>query len=143
MDKDDCIEFLSTAKVGALAVLFFLVCACSSNPSAERLANADYGSELSTDECRTIAEETIANGMRDPSSARFRNSTCSKGVWDAVPLFSMRRAYGWVQEGEVNGRNVFGGTGGFRPYKVLIRNGSVVRYCIRERAGGYCVPLEI
>ena len=143
MNRDVSIEFSNSAKLGSLAVLFLLVCACSSNRSAERLANADYGSELGSDECRTIAEETIANGMRDPSSAQFRNSTCSKGVWDAVPLFNMRRAYGWVQEGEVNGRNVFGGSGGFRPYKVLIRNGSVVRYCIRERAGGYCVPLEI
>ena len=137
------VKYLETAKNGMLVVIISGMSACTFGPSPERLAGANYGSDITTEDCRIIAEEAVANGMRYPNSAEFRNSTCTKGYWAAVPFFRMKRVFGWVQEGEVNGKNVFGGTGRFRPYKVLIRDDSVVRYCIRERAGGYCVPLEI
>lgn len=117
-----------------------LIAACASGPTPEQLAAADYGAETHPAECTALAEKVIADALKDPSSAQFRSAPCFKGYWRSVPLLGMDLAYGWIQQGEVNGKNVYGGYVGFRPYKALIKNGSVVRYCISDK-DGTCMPI--
>ena len=116
-----------------------LLTACASGPTQEQLSNADYGRDITAEECISVAERVIANSLKDPSSAQFRHANCFKGNWGSVPLFSMGIEFGWIQKGEVNGKNAYGGYVGFRGYQVLIKNGAIVRYCIFD-SDGICIP---
>ena len=122
-------------EVGTLVITSLLLAACASGPTAMQIKNADYGRDMTPEECVKIAEEFVSNAMKDPSSAQFKNSQCYKGYWNSVPLFGMPVAFGWIQAGEVNGKNSFGGYVGFRPYQILMKNGEVVRYCIADKDG--------
>lgn len=129
---------LRLLKWSALISLPFLA-ACASGPTKEQLANANYGRDMSPTECVAVSERVIANSLKDPGSAQFRHSQCFKGHWGSVPILGMGVEFGWIQQGEVNGKNSYGGYVGFRPYQVLIKNGTVVRYCISDK-DGICVP---
>ena len=118
-----------------------VLASCASVPTAEQLASANYGREISPQECVSIAEQVIANALKDPSSAQFRHENCIKGYWSSVPILGMPIEYGWFQQGEVNGKNSFGGYVGFAPYQVLIRDGRVVRYCMSD-SEGLCMPVS-
>ena len=116
-----------------------LLTACASGPTPEQLSQADYGNEPSISECTSIAEGVISSSLKDPDSARFRNSQCFKGHWGSVPILGMGIQYGWIQKGEVNGKNAYGGYVGFRTYQVLIKNGTPIRYCTND-SDGICMP---
>ena len=120
------------------AYLLTVLSACATAPTKEQLATADYGRDLSSDECSKIAESFIANQLKDPASAQFRNETCEKGYWQSVPILGLPVAFGWLQQGEVNAKNSFGGYVGYSMYQVLIKNDSVLRYCITD-SDGYCM----
>lgn len=95
---------------------------------------------MSSEECIAIAEKAIANSLKDHSSAQFhRAGACKKGYWNSVPLLGMQVAFGWLQGGEVNGKNSYGGYVGFRPYRVLMKDGAAVRYCISDK-DDICIP---
>jgi len=94
---------------------------------------------MSATECTAIAEKLIADTLKDPGSAQFRNGQCSKGHWGSVPVLGMGAVFGWLQKGEVNGKNSYGGYVGFRAYQVLIKNGVPVRYCM-SGSDGICMP---
>lgn len=125
-----------------VSLLGFLLTGCASAPTQQEIANADYGTPMSEDQCRRIAEQDIANQLKDPNSAQFRDEQpCYKGWLSSAPLLGMKAAFGYVQKGEVNGKNSFGGYVGFSPYLVLIKNGQVVRSCITD-SDGICIPSE-
>jgi len=90
-------------------------------------------------ECTSIAEKLIADTLKAPGSAQFRNGQCFKGHWGSAPVLGMGVAFGWIQKGEVNGKNAYGGYVGFRPYQVLIKDGVPVRYCMSD-SDGICMP---
>ena len=117
----------------------FLLSGCASGPTQEQLLSADYGRDMTAEECISIAEQVIANSLKDPSSAQYRHAPCSKGNWSSVPILGMSVAFGWMQLGEVNGKNSYGGYVGFRLYQVLIKDGMAVRYCIADE-DGICIP---
>lgn len=116
-----------------------LLTACATAPTQEAIATADYGKDMTPAECITLAETVVSNGFNDPSSAQFRHKPCFKGAMNSVPILGMKAAFGWIQQGEVNAKNVYGGYVGFRPYNVLIKDGSVVRYCVTDK-DGLCMP---
>ena len=121
-----------------------LVClllpACAALPTPEQAAQADYGRPHSAAECVALAAPTIAETLKDPSAAQFRHGpACERGYWSSAPLFGMPVAYGWLQRGLVNGKNAYGGYVGFRPYRALIRDGVVMRYCVTDH-DGLCIP---
>ena len=113
--------------------------ACASGPTQEQLSNANYGRDIPTAECVSVAERVIADSLKDPSSAQFRHSQCFRGYWGSAPILGMGIEFGWVQKGEVNGKNSYGGYVGFRPYQALIRDGAVIRYCVSDE-DGVCMP---
>jgi hypothetical protein len=121
-------------------VAAFGLAGCASAPNQQETANADYGRAMSPAECKTLAEQTISSKLKDPSSAQFRNEQpCFKGWMSSVPVLGIKAAFGYLQKGEVNGKNSFGGYVGFRPYMVLMKDGLVVRSCITD-ADGICLP---
>lgn len=126
------------AIVAALATS--ILSGCSSAPTQQQLTNADYGRDTEASECVRITEQTISNGLKDPSSAMFRHSQCVKGYWSSVPIMGMGVAFGWLQAGQVNAKNSYGGYVGFRQYQALIKNGQVIRYCIYDK-DGLCLPI--
>jgi hypothetical protein len=87
-----------------------------------------------------MAQQAIASRLKDPGSAEFQNEApCDQGWVSSVPILGMKAAFGYVQRGEVNGKNSFGGYVGFRPFLVLMKNGEVVRSCITDE-NGICMP---
>lgn len=122
-----------------LASLSFLT-ACASGPTHEQLYNANYGRDIPITECISVAERVISNSLKDPGSAQFRHFPCGKGYWGSVPILGMGIEFGWIQKGAVNGKNAYGGYVGFRPYQVLIRDGTALRYCINDK-DGICMPI--
>ena len=126
--------------VFSASALAILLTGCASAPTQQQVATADYGMPMSQDECMSIAEQSIASQLKDPSSAQFRNQQpCHTGWVRSVPILGMKAAFGYVQKGDVNGKNSYGGYVGFRPYLVLMKNGAVVRSCITD-ADGICIP---
>jgi hypothetical protein len=123
----------------AILLIASVISGCASAPSAEQIANADYGREMSPEECQSIVESVIAFGLKDPGSAQFRHQPCVKGWWNSVPILDMSVAFGYWQKGEVNAKNSFGGYVGFRTYSALLRNGAVVRICVSDE-DGLCFP---
>jgi len=123
----------------AILLIGSAISGCASAPTAEQITNADYGREMSSDECRSVAERTIAYTLKDPNSAQFRHQPCYKGWVSSVPILGMSAAFGYVQAGEVNAKNSFGGYVGFRSYQALLRNGAVVRSCVSDEKG-LCIP---
>lgn len=117
-----------------------LLAGCASAPTQQEISHADYGQPMTQQQCLSISESAIANQLKDPNSAQFRNEApCHTGWVSSVPILGMKAAFGYVQRGEVNGKNSFGGYVGFRPYLVLMKNGAVVRSCITDQ-NGICVP---
>lgn len=124
--------------IGLLAFAFLLF-GCAQHPTSAQMAAADYGRDMSQEECQETAEKFIKYKLKDPMSAVFQHKNCIKSYAKAVPLMGMSVEYGWLHSGLVNGKNAFGGYVGFREYKVLMRNGQIIRYCIADR-NGLCIP---
>lgn len=112
-----------------------LLTGCAQGPTQSELANANYGSEISQEDCERIAQETISARLKDSESAKFRFKTCDKGWMPSAPMFGMPVQYGYMQVGEVNGKNSFGGYVGFKEFYVLIRSGSPIRAAIDDGTG--------
>ena len=96
---------------------------------------------MTAGQCIAIAERVIADSLRDPDSARFRHGGCKKSWWESAPLVGMKVAFGWVQTGQVNGKNAYGAYVGYRPYHVLMRDGVAIRYCVID-SEGLCFATE-
>lgn len=127
------------AGIGAFAIAM-LSAGCASAPTQEQIANADYGTPMSPSECRALAEQAIADQLLDPESAQFRREQpCSTGWWSSAPILGLKAAFGYLEKGEVNGKNTFGGYVGFRQFMVLMKDGVVVRSCIADE-NGICTP---
>ncbi len=95
---------------------------------------------MTASQCTQLVEQVLSYGLKDPSSAQFRHPTpCSQGWMSSVPIYGLKAAFGYYQEGQINGKNSFGGYVGFRTYRVLMRDGRVVRHCIAD-ADGLCSP---
>ena len=122
-----------------LLLVAFLLSGCASAPTAEQLANADYGSSQSPEDCISVAEAVITSSLKDPTSALFTHNTCKTGYWPSVPIMGMPVQFGYLQGGTVNGKNSYGGYVGARNYSVLVKNGYAVRWCIAD-TDGICVP---
>lgn len=132
---------MSSIKVAIGASMFavFLV-GCASAPTQKQIANADYGTPMSSSECKSLAGRAIANQLKDPRSAQFRDEqSCFTGWMSSVPILGLKAVFGYLQKGEVNGKNSFGGYVGFRPFMVLMKNGVVIRSCIANE-NGICTP---
>ncbi len=97
-----------------------LATGCGGNTEQAAKPSADVKSEAAS-----VCQKAVANEMKDPSSAQFRNVT----VGDAMPASDETEANSagvptatktggqyWKVSGEVNAANSFGGMVGFRTF---------------------------
>lgn len=125
----------SKITLAALVPALAIMVGCAQAPTQTALANANYGPDVTQEDCERIAQEAIGARMKDAGAAQYRFGTCEKGWMPSVPMFSMPIQYGYVQRGEVNGKNSFGGYVGFRPFYVLIRSDNAIRAAIDDGTG--------
>ena len=124
-------EYKKVSKILGALVLSCLLISCSSGPTQQQVDNADYGDDMSPAECTAAVERVIMARLKDPESVRFRHQTCYQSYWESgvganFGLKGNGVMFGWIQHGEVNAKNSFGGYTGFQPYKMMLRNGRVV-----------------
>ena len=128
-----------------IAVLIFLLYACASTPTAEELANADYGPYPNN------YEQSIKNYakryLEDPDSAQWNFNSLPRQMWSKY-WGGVRYGYGVCTEINERRKSLSGYTG-FRTHFFLIKNGRVVEHIhsgsefdkyreyIENRCGGF------
>lgn len=117
-----------------------LLAGCETVPvSPEQERVADYGASMTETQCTEIAEAFIRKTLKDPMSAQFIRATpCIKGYMKQSYFKGGKINFGYLQRGQVNAKNSYGGYVGFRPYNAIIKNGVVLDYCIVEPQYGIC-----
>ena len=109
--------------VAVCLLLGSLITGCASAPSAEQLANADYGLRPSEAVARSKAEAYIRDRLKDPESARITWGTIAKG-WFRQGFGKTR--FAWLLPSEVNAKNSFGGYVGDKPWHFFFRGDEIV-----------------
>ena len=113
---------MTTVKLLITCSMILMLMACAVKPPTEsELANADYGSSISQEKAKLIAQEYIEERLRDPNSAQYKWGEIKK-TWIS---YDMEPFFCYVLEIEVNAKNGFGGYGGFKPYKFAYHNGKL------------------
>lgn len=109
-----------------VSLLLTLFVGCSTTPTAEQLAVADYGPPVNEAVARDIARKTILARLKDPDSAKFKWVNFKKG-YDRKGLFGGGGiVYGYWLEVHVNARNSYGGYVGDRRNLFLFRGRQIV-----------------
>lgn len=100
---------------------------CSTAPTAEKLANADFGPPPSEPAARAAAEAYIRSQLKDPGSATFTWGSLDKG-WFKPGLagYPGKIRYAWSLPVGVNAKNSFGGYTGMKPWLFYFRGEQMV-----------------
>ena len=106
----------------AAVVIVSVVNACAPQPSAERIASADYGPM--PEDPTSLAEYWVKRQLIDPESARFVHGAIHKGYATRIDRGT---EFGWVQCGTVDAKDRRGNYSGREWYFVTISNGIVVQ----------------
>lgn len=123
--------FCNAAKVVRLscmmAILVALLAGCASAPpTPDQLASADYGSPVSQKEAQAKASAFLRRYLKDPDSANIEWGTVGTGWVREAPIYGGTLRFGYVLEANINAKNSFGGYTGYRPYRFLFYNGSLI-----------------
>ena len=126
-----------TIKIISVSLFSISIFGCSVSPNIQQAMEADYGYDLTGEECNIVFELFMEERLKDPDSVRYMHSekSCEKGYFPSVPILGLDIAYGWFMEGKINAKNGYGGYGGYKKYQALIKNGDVIRYCIADSKG--------
>ena len=109
--------------VVVLVVLVMNGCALMNRPTAEQLANADYGSFPRN--YQATVKEYMDNVLKDPPSAIY--SDWRGPVTGAVSTMS-GAFFGYRVCVMVNAKNSYGGYTGKQPHTFVIKNDSIIQY---------------
>ncbi len=126
-----------------ITVLIFLLYACAYTPTAEDLANADYGSYPNN--YRPSIKNYAKKHLKDPDSAQWNFNSLPRQMWSKY-FGGVRYGYGVCTE--INERDSLSGYKGFRTHFFLIKNGRIVQNIydsgkkentafLKNRCGGY------
>jgi len=124
-------------------VLFLIIlsigCGVPKNvePSAEQLANADYGPKPNNDEIPEMVRRFLKRGgYFDPNGAEIEGCTEPRTVWldefdcdggpDYNPTGKTEFIFAWESRCDINSKNRMGGFTGFRRESYTLKNGKVV-----------------
>ena len=111
-------------KALVLASLLCIAASCKSGPpTAEELANADYGNPISQEDAESLAEGWLNQYLKDPMSAQIQWQPVSPGWFRDAPIAGGGLNWGYKLDGSVNAKNSFGGYVGARPYYFMFYNG--------------------
>lgn len=101
------------------------VSGCAMTPTAEQLANADYGVPIPKEDAVAKAEQWVRGVLKDPDSARFEWNQFEKGWARNGLAYGGGYTFGYLLTGNVNARNSFGGYVGARKYQFIFRDGEI------------------
>ena len=127
-------------------VLAAAVSGCSSAPTEQEVASADFGLSMSEAECLAVAKPFIRSRMGDPESVIFDDLKCYRGLEGRVPIARVEATYGYRFAGSVDSKGDIGRYTGLTPFSGIVRNDGdgprVVRYCITSGTTDYrfCIP---
>ena len=127
-------------------VLAVAVSGCSSAPTEQEVASADFGLSMSEAECLAVAKPFIRSRMGDPESVVFDDLKCYRGLEGRVPIARVEATYGYRFAGSVDSKGDIGRYTGLTPFSGIVRNDGdgprVVRYCITSGTTDYrfCIP---
>ena len=116
---------------------------CGSLPDPKSQADinsAYYGKTPTQAQCQGLANRSVGNDLKDPYSAQYRFTSCSKNYLNHYN----RYYFGYHIGGTVNGKNSYGGYVGQTRFDVIIQDGVVIDKCIEEagRETGCKLPYE-
>ena len=130
-------------------VLAAAVSGCSSAPTEQEVASADFGLSMSEAECLAVAKPFIRSRMGDPKSVVFDDLKCYRGLEGRVPIARVEATYGYRFAGSVDSKGDIGRYTGLTPFSGIVRNDGdgprVVRYCITSGTTDYrfCIPSRV
>ena len=130
-------------------VLAAAVSGCSSAPTEQEVASADFGLSMSEAECLAVAKPFIRSRMGDPESVVFDDLKCYRGLEGRVPIARVEATYGYRFAGSVDSKGDIGRYTGLTPFSGIVRNDGdgprVVRYCITSGTTDYrfCIPSSV
>ena len=130
-------------------VLAAAVSGCSSAPTEQEVASADFGLSMSEAECLAVAKSFIRSRMGDPKSVVFDDLKCYRGLEGRVPIARVEATYGYRFAGNVDSKGDIGRYTGLTPFSGIVRNEGdgprVVRYCITSGTTDYrfCIPSRV
>ena len=102
-----------------LFIMLFVI-GCASAPTAEELANADYGSK--PENYQKIIKEFMSLTLKDPYSAQYKFEEPYKGYTQKGLIYGGGvDQYGWIVKAWINGKNSYGGYTGFKAYTFIFR----------------------
>ena len=129
-------SILATAAMGTM-----VGCASAPPPKSDaEIASAYYGRAPSQQECQNVARRGIGSLLKDPYSAQYRFTDCTKNYLNVYG----RYYYGYHIGGLVNGKNSYGGYVGETRFDVVIQDGVIIAQCLEEagREKGCNMPYD-
>lgn len=120
----------------ALGIYLFLTGCTTFAPSDKKIAEADFGDHMSQNELQSLADDLLADVLKDPESRRIEWGRSGK-AWVWTGLLVDGHKYGYGLEAFVNARNGFGGYTGSKPYLFLGNNGKITWYTQIGTTGNY------
>ncbi len=135
---ENTLQLINLILVG-IALLLSLGCQAI-QPSAEEIANADYGLHISQDEAEAKAVEYLRGRLKDPSTATYKWDPVYKSWLTEAPLAGGKNRFGYRLDGKVNSKNSIGGFTGFLQYWFVFYNGEIVSVYSEAPSGfGYLI----
>ena len=98
-----------------------------------RSTSDGFGLPVTQAACEATAQRQIASHLREPRTARYTFGDCAPGTLGAMPLARLPRQKGYVINVSVEAKNGFGFYTDPIPYRVLIRDGQVIRRTVYDR----------
>jgi hypothetical protein len=102
------------------------------------LAKADYGAPISQAEAEAKASAFLKRHLKDPDSAKIEWGTVQTGWIRDAPINGGQLRFGYVLDANINAKNSYGAYSGYKPYKFLFFNSSLVSaYAQQELRDSY------
>lgn len=109
-----------------ITFISILLSACASGPPTKKeLADANYGSAITTEEAKEKAENFLSDRLKDPNSAQYQWGNIYQGWIRHAPIHGGDLLFGYILDVNVNAKNSFGGYVGFKPYRFVFYNGNI------------------
>lgn len=107
-----------------MLVAILLTTGCTTPPTPEQIANADYGEFPENHE--DVVKRYYKNHLKDPDSALYQVISRPKKMMLGSRLETPR--YGFLVCTTLNAKNSYGAYTGYQTDALLIRNGAVIVY---------------
>lgn len=114
-------------------ILSFCLFGCMATPSANDLANANFGNKpISYEE---NIKNVIGAGLKDPFSAQYKFGEPKKGYYQEGPSENFLLRYGWIIPVQVNAKNSYGAYVGFKNKYFMISEEKLYDITLKYETG--------